>query len=194
MNLRKSIVATALILATATSGISALKESSSAPIPQSPDLVQSLPEMPDLSFGLYSGMITITGTKKQLHYVAALSQGNWQTDPVILWFNGGPGCSSMIGWTQEHGPYVMEDGTQTFVKNDYSWNKKANVIYFDSPAGVGYSVCGDINECDFDDDNTADDNLNAFLTLMTVNLPQLQSNDLYLAGESYAGIYVPKLA
>lgn len=68
------------------------------------------------------------------------------------------------------------------------------MIYFDSPAGVGYSVCGDSKECQFDDNNTADDNLAAFITLMTERFPQLQANPLYLAGESYAGIYVPKLA
>jgi serine carboxypeptidase-like clade 2 len=129
--------------------------------------------MPDLSFGLYSGMIPITGTQKQIHYVAALSQNNWQTDPVILWFNGGPGCSSMLGWTQEHGPYVIEDETTTFVKNQYSWNKKANVIYFDSPAGVGYSICGNPSECEFNDDNSADDNLAAFISLMSNKFPAL---------------------
>jgi len=79
--------------------------------------------MPDLSFGLYSGYLNITGTSKRLHYVAALSQNDWTTDPVILWFNGGPGCSSMVGWAQEHGPYVVNDGQDNFVKNDYSWNK-----------------------------------------------------------------------
>ncbi len=42
-------------------------------IPQSPDLVTSLPQMPDLSFGLYSGYVNITGTQKRIHYVAALS-------------------------------------------------------------------------------------------------------------------------
>lgn len=150
--------------------------------------------MPDLSFGLYSGYLNITGTSKRLHYVAALSQNDWQTDPVILWFNGGPGCSSMVGWAQEHGPYVVNDGQENFVKNDYSWNKEATVIYLDSPAGVGYSTCWNLSECDFNDDNSAADNLDAFLTLMTKTLPQLQGNDLYIAGESYAGIYVPKLA
>jgi carboxypeptidase C (cathepsin A) len=97
--------------------------------------------MPDLSFGLYSGTVNITGSSKQLHYVAALSQGDWSKDPVLIWFNGGPGCSSMLGWTQEHGPYVMEDGSTKFVKNAFSWNKEATVIYIDSPAGVGYSLC-----------------------------------------------------
>lgn len=162
--------------------------------PQIDDKVDSLWQMPNLTFGLYSGMLPITGTKKQLHYVAALSQGDWTKDPVILWFNGGPGCSSMLGWSQEHGPYVIEDGQTTFVENAYSWNKFATIIYFDSPAGVGYSICGDQSECDFDDLNTADDNLNAFIALMTTKFPQLQGNDLYLAGESYAGVYVPRLA
>jgi carboxypeptidase C (cathepsin A) len=67
-------------------------------------------------------------------------------------------------------------------------------VYFDSPAGVGYSVCGDSTECQFTDDNSADDNLAALISLLTDKLPQLQNNPLYIAGESYAGIYVPKLA
>ena len=45
-----------------------------APPPDSPDKVASLWQMPDLSFGLYSGMLPITGTSKSLHYVAALSK------------------------------------------------------------------------------------------------------------------------
>jgi hypothetical protein len=69
------------------------------PNPQTPDIVTSLFQMTDLSFGLYSGMIPLSGTKKYLHYVAALSQGDWSVDPVVIWFNGGPGCSSMLGWT-----------------------------------------------------------------------------------------------
>lgn len=140
-------------------------------LPDIQDRVQSLWQMPDLSFGLYSGMLPIQGTQKQLHYVAAFSQNDWKKDPVILWFNGGPGCSSMLGWTQEHGPYVIEDETQNFTRNMYSWNTNATVIYFDSPAGVGYSVCGKSSECDFNDDNTADDNIAAFISLMTDKFP-----------------------
>lgn len=158
------------------------------------DKVETLWQMPDLSFGLYSGYLPIAGSQKQLHYMAALSQGNWKTDPVIIWFNGGPGCSSMLGFMQEHGPYSLNDGTTAFVKNQYSWNKEATMIYLESPAGVGFSLCPDPKECAaWNDFNTAEDNLAAFQQLLTVKFPELQSNDLYISGESYAGIYVPRL-
>ena len=68
-------------------------------------------------------------------------------DPLVIWFNGGPGCSSMLGFMQEHGPYVMEDGGDSFHFNDYTWNKEVNMLYIESPAGVGYSYCLDLKEC-----------------------------------------------
>jgi len=49
-----------------------------------------------------------------LHYMFVESQNDPATDPLIIWFNGGPGCCSMIGWAQEHGPWVMKNGTDYF--------------------------------------------------------------------------------
>ena len=115
--------------------------------------------MPDLSFGLYSGYLPISGSKKELHYLTALSQNDYKNDPVIVWFNGGPGCSSLLGFLQEHGPYTVNDGEMNFTKNDYSWNKEATVIYIEAPAGVGYSKCPDRSECKFDDFTSSADNL-----------------------------------
>lgn len=75
-------------------------------------------------------------------------------DPLIFWFNGGPGCSSLLGFMQEHGPYVMDDETDFFFKNEYSWNKEANIVYIESPAGVGFSECGE-TRCSYTDESSA---------------------------------------
>ena len=85
-------------------------------------------------------------------------------------------------------------GTQ-LRKNPYSWNLEANVLYIEQPAGVGYSFCDDsVNsyECSFDDNYAAEDNLKT-LVAWYQKYPEFESNDLYISGESYAGIYVPFL-
>lgn len=157
------------------------------------DLVTSLDEQPDISFGYYSGYVPVTGTSKSLHYVATLSQNDPTTDPIIIWFNGGPGCSSLIGLMQEIGPYVYNDGEYNLTRNDWAWNMFANVIFLENPAGVGFSLCLDQTECNFDDNLSGDDNLNVVLQLLQ-KFPEINTNDLYFAGESYAGIYIPYLA
>lgn len=40
---------------------------------------------------------------KKLFYYYVLSERNPSQDPVVLWLNGGPGCSSFDGFVYEHG-------------------------------------------------------------------------------------------
>eukprot|EP00350_Pseudokeronopsis_sp_OXSARD2_P000711 CAMPEP_0170543952 /NCGR_PEP_ID=MMETSP0211-20121228/2893_1 /TAXON_ID=311385 /ORGANISM="Pseudokeronopsis sp., Strain OXSARD2" /LENGTH=400 /DNA_ID=CAMNT_0010847485 /DNA_START=251 /DNA_END=1453 /DNA_ORIENTATION=+ len=99
----------------------------------------------------------------------------------------------MGGWGTEHGPYVIDETYTTFHYNQYSWNQFANVMYLESPGGVGYSTCDSVTDCTFDDDSSADDNLRALVYFFGTLFPEYLGNELYLTGESYAGIYVPYL-
>ena len=158
------------------------------------DKVTTLPQMTFDKEDLYSGYLPVTSSAtRSLHYLYVTSQNDPETDPVIVWFNGGPGCSSVLGWAQEHGPWVMEDGTDFFVRNDYSWNTFANVLYIESPGGVGYSLCNfdDEADCTYTDDSSAADNFDAIMYFFETLFPERQTNEIYISGESYAGIYVP---
>lgn len=57
------------------------------------------------------------------HYVYFESQTNPDKDPLLLWLNGGPGCSSLLGMVYENGPFVFEHNTTNLKLNPYSWNK-----------------------------------------------------------------------
>lgn len=80
------------------------------------------------------------------------------------------------------------------VKNEFSWNKEANMLYLESPAGVGFSYSTNASFYDsVNDDITARDNL-AFLEHWFEKFPEYRNRDFYITGESYAGHYVPQLA
>ena len=66
----------------------------------------------------------------------------------------------------------------------------ANVIYFESPPGVGYSQSDDNN---YNDNTTANANFMALIAWFA-SYSEFKTNDFYIAGESYAGMYVPFLA
>ncbi|KAK3160852.1 hypothetical protein QOZ80_1BG0065870 [Eleusine coracana subsp. coracana] len=71
---------------------------------------------------------------------------------------------------------------------------EANVLFLESPVGVGFSytnTTSDLNK--LDDRFVAEDTYN-FLVNWFSRFPQYKNNDFYISGESYAGHYVPQLA
>lgn len=90
------------------------------------------------------------------------SERDPMNDGLVLWLNGGPGCSSLIGMLYENGPFLFKGEDTQLSYNNYSWNKIANVIYLESPAGVGYSY-GEVNELYSNDSLSGRDNLQAML-------------------------------
>lgn len=78
---------------------------------------------------------------------------SWLNRRVLL--RAGPGCSSMAGLLSENGPFYP-DAKGNLIINDWAWNKKANVLYVESPAGVGFSYSD--RPTPFNDNKTASDN------------------------------------
>uniref|UniRef100_A0A672TYZ3 Carboxypeptidase n=1 Tax=Strigops habroptila TaxID=2489341 RepID=A0A672TYZ3_STRHB len=143
------------------------------------------------SFRHFSGYLC-AGPGKRLHYWFVEAQSNPQSSPLVLWLNGGPGCSSMEGFLKEHGPFLVQPDGVTLKYNDYAWNKIANVLYLESPAGVGFSYSDD-KKYATNDTEVAHNNYLALKDFLRL-FPEYCKNDLYLTGESYGGIYIPTLA
>lgn len=157
------------------------------------DLVtKDLPGCGHFNFTSYSGYLPVDD-HNSFHYYFVESENNPKTDPLLIWFTGGPGCSSMLGMFMENGPCVWEgiDNNTTPHPNEFSWNKKANVLYIENPAGVGFNLG---YKGEHLDDEIAGDQEMAFVLNWFKQFPEFLPNDLYITGESYGGIYVPYLA
>jgi cathepsin A (carboxypeptidase C) len=117
------------------------------------------------------------------------SRNDPENDPVVLWLNGGPGCSSLTGLFLELGPSSVNKKIE-LVPNPYSWNSNASVIFLDQPVNVGYSYSGSTVS------NTvaAGKDVYALLTLFFKQFPEYAQQDFHIAGESYAGHYIPVFA
>jgi carboxypeptidase C (cathepsin A) len=96
--------------------------------------VSSLPGIVLTSTTLAGKVQTNKTFDSELFMLFFESQRSPEKDPIVLWLQGGPGCSSLFGSFVEHGPFIIQnDGS--FVNNPYSWNTAANVLYIDSPPG-----------------------------------------------------------
>ncbi|XP_037020508.2 lysosomal protective protein isoform X1 [Artibeus jamaicensis] len=156
------------------------------------DEIQCLPGLAKQpSFRQYSGYLKGSDSK-HLHYWFVESQNDPKSSPVVLWLNGGPGCSSLDGFLTEHGPFLIQPDGVTLEYNPYSWNLIANVLYLESPAGVGFSYSNDKLYAT-NDTEVAQSNFEALQDFFRL-FPEYKNNELFLTGESYAGIYIPTLA
>ena len=180
------------------------------------DRVTSLPGWPHpLASPIYSGYFTIPPTAphtvpRHLHYVFIYSERAPATDPVMLWLNGGPGSSSLKGVFSQLGPYSLNDASYgstdgkdglRLARNNATWNQFANILYLEQPAGVGFSFCNlslhqkGVDNCDHSDGSVAADNFALLLKFFDSGaFSEFRSNELYLCGVSYAGVYVTTLA
>lgn len=113
-----------------------------------------------------------------------------ESAPVILWLQGGPGGSSLFGLFTELGPLIaLKDG---FALRKYHWALDYHLIFIDNPVGTGFSYTGNNNGyCN--NETCIAKSLHIALKQFFQLFPKLIDNDFYIAGESYAGKYIPSL-
>ncbi|KAL1807539.1 hypothetical protein ACET3Z_024529 [Daucus carota] len=163
---------------------------------QGADRIGRLPGQPEVSFKQYSGYVTVNESHgRALFYWFFEATEAPEKKPLLLWLNGGPGCSSIgYGEAEELGPFLTQKGKPELSLNKHSWNKAANLLFLESPVGVGFSYTNTSSDIsNLGDTITAKDSY-IFLVNWFKRFPQFKSHDFYIAGESYAGHYVPQLS
>jgi cathepsin A (carboxypeptidase C) len=168
------------------------------------DLVEELPDYGRTKTPHFSGFLDgsagcdtkTNGPECKIHYWMALSESDPASAPVVLWLNGGPGSSSLLGFLQEEGPLQI-NAKGKLIDNPYAWTKYANLVAIEAPIGVGYSYCTrqKINgkPCKNTDRYTASTSRAALVDFFTNKFPDFKTNEFYIVGESYAGVYIPTL-
>jgi len=162
------------------------------------DKIINLPgaEALNVNFNQFSGYLNIPGStgtlSKHMHYWFVESQSHPEKDPIAFWTNGGPGCSGLIGFLTEQGPF-RPNSDKTLSLNKYSWNTATNMVFIESPAGVGFSYSDVSADYTTGDAQTALDNYN-LIQAFFARFPQYNKNALYISSESYGGHYMPTLA
>ena len=142
---------------------------------------------------------------RHLHYYFIEAEDGAASAPLVLWLNGGPGSSSLFGMFTEVGQLTFSrDSLSTnsteaprLFRNPDAWTTVANMLFLESPVGVGWSYCAESLQhgkpCVCNDTSTANENHDALLAF-TARHPSLKDRPFYISGESYAGIYIPTLA
>ncbi|TKY57781.1 Serine carboxypeptidase II-3 [Spatholobus suberectus] len=124
------------------------------------DKVKALPGQPQgVDFDQYAGYVTVDAKAgRALFYYFVESPHNSSNKPLVLWLNGGPGCSSLgYGAMEELGPFRVNSDGRTLYRNEYAWNNAA------TKAGASPATYSD---SDFDP--CSDDYTNSYLNLAEV--------------------------
>ncbi|KAL0872887.1 hypothetical protein Bca101_022592 [Brassica carinata] len=97
------------------------------------DKVSKLPGQNfNVNFAHYSGFVT-TNEKlgRALFYWLFEAAEDPASKPLVLWLNGGPGCSSVgFGEAEEIGPFHIKSDGKTLYLNQYSWNQAQDSLTF----------------------------------------------------------------
>ncbi|XP_073143759.1 serine carboxypeptidase-like 50 [Henckelia pumila] len=153
---------------------------------------------PKESLPTKSGYLTVNSkTGSAIFYTfyeaqnASLSLSESQTVPILIWLQGGPGCSSMLANFFELGPWLLHQDLSLY-SNPNSWNTIFGLLFLDNPIGTGFSIAASPQEIPRNQYDVAKHLFTAIQTFIALD-KSFQTRPIYLTGESYAGKYLPAL-
>ncbi|OBZ70493.1 Pheromone-processing carboxypeptidase KEX1 [Grifola frondosa] len=126
-----------------------------------------------------------------LFFVMVKARRTADKERIIFWFNGGPGCSSFDGLMMEVGPWRL-DGKGGLKTADGGWEEYTTMVFVDQPAGTGFSYTSTNHY--LHDLPEASSHFIEFLHNFYKVFPEYRTIDTYIAGESFAGQYIPYFA
>ncbi|GAA5914223.1 hypothetical protein JCM8208_001524 [Rhodotorula glutinis] len=122
------------------------RQRKSTSLPTASDLfVPHLPGLPrGAQLSLFAGLLPSTpppsSSDAQLYFLLARNKHIPKRERLVIWLNGGPGCSSFDGALIELGPVKVNKDAETLrMVESTAWNEYANVLFLDQPAGTGFS-------------------------------------------------------
>ncbi|KAH9928842.1 Alpha/Beta hydrolase protein [Fomitopsis serialis] len=161
--------------------------------PQASEFYVDGSSLPEITWDIgpsWAGLLPIsnnTNETRQLFFWYFPPGPQGSLDDLILWINGGPGCSSMQGLLQEVGPISWEIGRAIPHSNEHSWTNLSSILFIDQPVGTGFSQ----GTPDIENEDQLAEQLVGFLQQFLEVFSELKGNNFYTTGESYAGMYVP---
>lgn len=148
------------------------------------------------TYNLYNGHFLVnTTTNTSLFYqlTTAANKTIYDEAPIIMWMQGGPGCSSLYGTWLEFGPWMVvnENGVPNPVERNLTWASYFHIFTVDNPCQVGFNYPG---TCNITNTPDAEVEVYDFLVQFFEYFYQFAGYPFYVFGESYAGKYVPYVA
>ncbi|KAJ6242173.1 carboxypeptidase y [Anaeramoeba flamelloides] len=140
----------------------------------------------------YSGYVNVNSSVgAHMYFIFYESEKRDTNAPVVLWLQGGPGCSDEGGMLGENGPQLLDNDGNIY-NNPYNWNKNTALLYVDNPVGSGFSFVDKSNGYATTETTVANE-LYTLLSIFFEKIEKYTGNDLYIFGESYAGKYIPAI-
>ncbi|USW50365.1 Putative peptidase S10, serine carboxypeptidase, serine carboxypeptidase, serine active [Septoria linicola] len=141
--------------------------------------------LPGVEFDIgesYAGVLPISNHADESFFT---STHEIDSKEITIWLQGGPGGGLLL----ENGPFIWQPGTAQPTRNTFSWTNLTNMVWIDQPVGTRFSV----SSPNITNRYELTEQFMGFWKNF-IDTFDMHGYKVYLAGESYAGYYIPYIA